>query len=171
MLRRSQKAQIAADLRTAARMIERYGWTRDPYPLAGGVMGASLAAAMCLARFGRWPEARGKQLRLQDPRYRRMYETMLRRVQAEHAISICEWNGCARSGEDVIHAVRSVADHLDPVPALPLIPVYADAIERRRAYRGALIARGEDITDLPPLGDGLVVEVPDAIPVEWLGVR
>ncbi|MFN8124718.1 MAG: hypothetical protein U0237_20105 [Thermoleophilia bacterium] len=166
-MRRSHKAQVAADLRTAARMIERHGWAREPYPLAGGALGASLAAAMCLARFGRWPEARGKELRLRDPRYRRLYETMLRRVQAEHCISICEWNAHARSADDVIHAVRSVADALDPLPVPPLVPVFASDTERRRSMRSWMARQGIDLSDLPPVPDDLVV-VPDCIP-DWMG--
>jgi hypothetical protein len=166
-MKRSWKAQTAADLRTAARMIERHGWTRTPYPKPGSNTGVSLAAAMCLARFGRWPDARGKQRRLTDRRYRRMYDLMLRFVQAEHAMSICDWNATARGADDVIHAVRLVADHLDPAPVLPLVPVYADATERRRAYRAELLRQGVDISDLPPLGDDLV---PDFVPAAWMGV-
>ena len=171
MLKRSWKAQTAADLRTAARMIERYGWSRDPYPAPGGGEGASLAAAMCLARFGRWPEPRGKELRLRDRRYRRTYEAVLRRVQAEHVISICEWNRTARSAEDVIYAVRTIADALDPMPAPPLVPVFTSHVDRRRSMRTWMAARGFDVTDLSPLETDDLVVVPDHLPVEWTEAR
>ena len=167
MLKRSWKAQSAADLRTAARMIERHGWSREPYPTPGGSEGASTAAALCLARFGRWPEARGKQLRLRDPRYRRTYETFLRHVQAQHVLSICDWNRTARSVDDVLWSLRAVADALDPPPVLPLMPVFATATERRRSMRDWMVRQGMDVSDLPPLDDD---QVPDYVPAAWVGV-
>lgn len=172
MWKRSWNRQAAADLRRAASLIEQCGWARNSYPQPDSE-GLSMAAAMCMARFGRWPQARGKELRLRDPRYRCGYEAMLRWVQAEHTMSICDWNAAARGADDVIYALRCVAERLDPTP-LPPLPVREPmtTVERRMGMRDLLVRMGVDVSDLPPLvADDDQVVVPDTLPAEWMEVH
>ena len=172
-MNKNRRTQAAVDLRAAAALIDRLGWSRDPYFRRQPIHDTPpcIATAMCLHRFGVYPTAGGKEQRLRDPRYRASYDALLRVVQGNYGLTICQFNQRAYAVENVVRTIRFAADQLAPAPAPPLVPVYADATERRRAYRAELLRLGADTSDLPPLGDGLVVEVPDVIPVEWMGVR
>lgn len=165
-MKRTWKEQAAADIRHAADLIQTHGWSRTPYPgpAEDGIGPMCIATALCVTRWGTHPNPYSKSVRLRDARYKRAHDHLLRFVEHRHGQVICGFNQSAVNGELVVSTMRAAAAALVPPPVQPLRPLYASHEDRRRSMREWLATRGWDV------GDDLVVEVPDHVPVEWVGV-
>ena len=178
MNKRMRKRQAARDLRAAASIVEAKGWDRYAFHRHRGRLPEAtdrvcIVRAVCEATTGMLLSPENRASRNAQPRYRAAIQLINEWCIARGlGACVCEFNEHAPGVEFVTAQIRACADFHDPAPQPspgPLVPVYADATERRRAYRAELLRRGVDTSDLEPLNDP--VTVPDHIPAEWEVVR